>query len=150
MLFKCLNNIQIIFLLSCARLLLIYLTENVRYVFLASYQPLAFIFFPLEIKSPCEREGRDAWRETASEWSREREFKEADLIRYAIDLLVWVHSKSLTLELNSWRLHHEKQMWIRSTPITLFSPSLSLYFSHPCEDSDIDFQERIHFMLWSM
>ncbi|KAG8011141.1 Neurexin-3b [Nibea albiflora] len=32
---------------------------------------------------------------------RAREFKEADLTRYAIDLLVWVHSKSLTLELNS-------------------------------------------------
>lgn len=32
---------------------------------------------------------------------RAREFKEADLTRYAIDLLVWVHSRSLTLELNS-------------------------------------------------
>lgn len=28
------------------------------------------------------------------------EFKEADLTRYAIDLLVLVHSQSLTLELN--------------------------------------------------
>lgn len=61
---------------------------------------------------------------TASCRGREPESsRRLTLTRYAIDLLVWVHSKSLTLELNSWRLHLEKQMWIWSTPITSFSLS---------------------------
>ncbi|KAI9545953.1 hypothetical protein NQZ68_032035 [Dissostichus eleginoides] len=50
------------------------------------------------------REGEaEIHRERHCERVKQRagEFKEADLTRYAIDLLVWVHSKCLTLELNS-------------------------------------------------
>lgn len=49
-------------------------------------------------------------RDSNSKQSRAGEFKKADLTQYAIDLLIWAHSDSLTLELNSWRLPLEYQM----------------------------------------
>ena len=85
---------------------------------------LFLFFFSLEIRKPMWARERQRYTEggAASCSGREPESsRRLTLTRYAIDLLVWVHSKSLTLELNSWRLHLEKQMWIRSSPITSYS-----------------------------
>lgn len=59
-----------------------------------------FLFSQVRLKARGSAGEADMRRKSRSERLKRRasEFKEADLTRYAIDLLVWVHNQSLTLE----------------------------------------------------
>lgn len=63
-------------------------------------RPSNFLFSQVRLKARVSAGEADMRRKSRSERLKQRasEFKEADLARCAIDLLVWVHNQSLTLE----------------------------------------------------